>query len=115
MDNKFKKLEYDLGQINSKVNRLTESVDDKRIKINQNRMERVIDSGIFRNIEKELTSSELTFKKLLIEEIKHKKEYDKLIENYHELKNKAHNLYSNKPKTTKRIEEGTEWETGRDT
>ena len=38
LDNKFKKLEYDLGQINSKVNKLTEIVDDKRIKINQNRM-----------------------------------------------------------------------------
>ena len=57
LENKYKKLEYDLGQVNSKVNKLTESVDDKRTKINQNRMERVIDSGIFRNIEKELNSS----------------------------------------------------------
>jgi len=55
-----------LGHINGKVNRLSENVEQKRTKINQNRMERVIDSGIFRNIEKELIDSELNFKKLLI-------------------------------------------------
>ena len=70
-------------------------------------MERVIDSGIFRNIEKELSSSELTFKKLLIEEIKYKKEHDKLLNNYQDLKNKAQTLYlhKEKPKTTKKFGE----------
>lgn len=79
LENRYKKLEYDLSQTNSKVNRLSENVQEKRIKINQNRMERVIDSGIFRNIEKELIDSELKFKKLLIEKIKYEREYDKLL------------------------------------
>jgi hypothetical protein len=54
LENKFKKYEYDLGQLNGKANRISENVEEKRNKINQNRTERVIDSGIFRNIEKEL-------------------------------------------------------------
>jgi hypothetical protein len=54
LENRFKKLEYDLGHLNGKTNRITENVDEKKIKIEQNRTERVIDSGIFRNIEKEL-------------------------------------------------------------
>lgn len=54
LESKYKKLEYDLGQLNGKANRIAENVDKKKIKINQNRTERVIDSGIFRNIEKEL-------------------------------------------------------------
>lgn len=66
LENKLKKLEYDLGQANIKTNRLAENVEQKRSKISQNRTERVIDSGIFRNIEKELIDSELRFKKLLI-------------------------------------------------
>lgn len=57
LQSKYKKYEYDLSQINGKVNRLSENVEAKRLKINQNRMERVIDSGIFRNIEKELADS----------------------------------------------------------
>jgi hypothetical protein len=43
-------LEYDLGHLNGKANRIAENVEDKKTKINQNRTERVIDSGIFRNI-----------------------------------------------------------------
>jgi hypothetical protein len=86
-------LEYDLSQTNSKVNRLSENVEQKRNKINQNRMERVIDSGIFRNIEKELIDSELKFKKLLIEKIKYQTEYDKLMKEYSGLKEKAENYY----------------------
>jgi hypothetical protein len=82
-------LEYDLGQLNGKTNRIAENVEDKRIKINQNRTERVIDSGIFRNIEKELIESELKFKKLLIEKIKYQKEYEKLLKNYEGLKEHA--------------------------
>lgn len=54
---------------------MAENVDEKKSKISQNRTERVIDSGIFRNIEKELADSELTFKKLLIEKVKYQKEY----------------------------------------
>jgi len=50
-------------------------VEKKRSKISQNRTERVIDSGIFRNIEKELIESELRFKKLLIEKVRYQKEY----------------------------------------
>jgi hypothetical protein len=75
------------------VNRLAENVEQKRNKINQNRMERVIDSGIFRNIEKELIDSELKFKKLLIEKIKYQTEYDKLMKEYSGLKEKAENYY----------------------
>ena len=52
LDNRFKKLEYDLGQINGKVNRMSENLEQKKQKVSQNRTERVIDSGIFRNIEK---------------------------------------------------------------
>jgi hypothetical protein len=52
LESRYKKLEYDLGQLNGKANRIAENVDKKKIKINQNRTERVIDSGIFRNIEK---------------------------------------------------------------
>ena len=52
LENRFKKYEYDLGQLNGKTNRIAENVEEKRAKINQNRTERVIDSGIFRNIEK---------------------------------------------------------------
>jgi hypothetical protein len=91
LENRFKKLEYDLGQLNGKTNRIAENVEDKRIKINQNRTERVIDSGIFRNIEKELIESELKFKKLLIEKIKYQKEYEKLLNNYEGLKEHAEN------------------------
>lgn len=91
LESKYKKLEYDLGQLNGKANRIAENVDKKKIKINQNRTERVIDSGIFRNIEKELIQSELKFKKLLIEKIKYQKEYEKLLANYEELKEHAEN------------------------
>lgn len=68
-----------MGQVNIKVNRLSENVEQKRNKITQNRTERVIDSGIFRNIEKELIDSELNFKKLLIEKVKYEREYDRLL------------------------------------
>jgi len=54
---------------------MSENLEQKKSKISQNRTERVIDSGIFRNLEKELINSELTFKKLLIEKIKYQKEY----------------------------------------
>lgn len=37
LENKFKKLEYDLGQMNGKVNRLCENLEQKRNKISQNR------------------------------------------------------------------------------
>jgi hypothetical protein len=70
-----KKLEYDLGQLNGKANRISESVEDKRQLIAQGRTERVIDSGIFRNIEIELIDAELRFKKLLLEKIVHQNEY----------------------------------------
>lgn len=99
LENKFKKLEYDLGQINSKVNRMSENLEQKRNKISQNRTERVIDSGIFRNIEKELIDSELTFKKLLIEKIRYQKEYEKSVQEYHSLKEKAESYYVRKDST----------------
>jgi uncharacterized protein YoxC len=37
LESKYKKLEYDLGQLNGKTNRITENVDEKKIKIDQNR------------------------------------------------------------------------------
>jgi hypothetical protein len=52
-------------------------------------MERVIDSGIFRNIEKELIDSELKFKKMVIEKIKFEREYQKLLKEYNGYKEKA--------------------------
>ena len=85
-----------MGQINGKVNRLSEKLEQKRNKISQNRTERVIDSGIFRNIEKELIDSELTFKKLLIEKIRYQKEYEKNVQEYNSLKEKAENYYVRK-------------------
>lgn len=85
-----------MGQINGKVNRLSENLEQKRNKISQNRTERVIDSGIFRNIEKELIDSELTFKKLLIEKIRYQKEYEKNVQEYNSLKEKAENYYVRK-------------------
>ena len=69
LEARFKKLEYDLGHVAGKANRLGENVESKRSKIKQSRTERVIDSGIFRNIEKELILSELRFKKMLIEKV----------------------------------------------
>jgi hypothetical protein len=75
LENRAKKLEYDLGQLNGKANRISESVEDKRQLIAQGRTERVIDSGIFRNIEIELIEAELRFKKLLLEKVVHQNEY----------------------------------------
>lgn len=75
LENRVKKLEYDLGQLNGKANRINESVEDKLQLIAQNRTERVIDSGIFRNIEIELIEAELKFKKLLLEKVVRQKEY----------------------------------------
>lgn len=37
LQNKFKKLEYDLGQVNGKVNRMSENLEQKKNKISQNR------------------------------------------------------------------------------
>jgi signal recognition particle GTPase len=89
------------------VNRLCENLEQKRNKISQNRTERVIDSGIFRNIEKELIDSELIFKKLLIEKIRHQKQYEKNVQEYNSLKEKAENYYVRKDsargKTNKNI------------
>lgn len=75
LENRLKKLEYDLGQLNGKANRISESVEEKRQLIAQSRTERVIDSGIFRNIEIELIEAELKFKKLLLEKVVHQNEY----------------------------------------
>lgn len=75
---------------------MSENLEQKKNKISQNRTERVIDSGIFRNIEKELINSELTFKKLLIEKIKYQKEYERIIQDYNSLKEKAETYYCRK-------------------
>jgi hypothetical protein len=75
LENRVKKLEYDLGQLNGKANRISESVEEKRQLIAQSRTERVIDSGIFRNIEIELIDADLKFKKLLLEKVVHQEEY----------------------------------------
>ena len=86
---------------------MSENLEQKKTKISQNRTERVIDSGIFRNIEKQLINSELTFKKLLIEKIKYQKEYEKLTQQYTSLKEKAETYYcrkdSERTKTTKEL------------
>jgi hypothetical protein len=71
LENKAKKLENTLGQIISQSNKVYEVVHEKKHKINQVRNERVIDSAIFRNLEKELRDSELSFKKLMIEKTKY--------------------------------------------
>ena len=52
--------------MNSKANKINSVVSDKKQKISLLRTERVIDSSIFRNIEKELINTEMEFKKLLI-------------------------------------------------
>ncbi len=98
LENRVKKLEYDLGQLNGKANRISESVEDKRELITQSRTERVIDSGIFRNIEIELIGAEQRFKKLLLEKVVHQNIYEKELKHYQELKQHA-NTY--KPKEEK--------------
>lgn len=82
---------------------MSENLEQKKSKISQSRTERVIDSGIFRNIEKELINSELTFKKLLIEKIKFQKEYEKIIREYTSLKEKAEHYYCQKESTRSKI------------
>ena len=98
LQNRAKKLEYDLGQLNSKANRMAEWVQEKRHRITQNRMERVIDSGIFRNIEIQLIDAELRFKKLLLEKVVRQMEYEKEVKNYAQLKQESQNNVPDKEK-----------------
>ena len=50
--------------------------------ITQSRKQRVIDSAIFRNLEKELDKTEFAFKQLLIERTKHQRELQALQKKY---------------------------------
>ena len=56
--------------------------EDMKKGITQSRKQRVIDSAIFRNLEKELDKTEFAFKQLLIERTKHQRELQALQKKY---------------------------------
>jgi hypothetical protein len=68
-----KKLEYDTEQIVIKHNESLAQINNLKEQVNIARSERVIYSGIFKNLEKELRQQEEEFKCLLIEKAKTKK------------------------------------------
>ncbi len=82
----IKKLEYDLEQIFSKLNELTSKNKEKKNEVDIFRTQRVIDSGIFLKIEKEIIQYQTQYKKLLIEKTKFEQEYSKNLLKYKKMK-----------------------------
>lgn len=100
---KIKKSEYDLEQMFAKLNDLTSRNKEKKTEVDTYRTQRVIDSGIFLKIEKEIIQSETEYKKLLIEKTKYEQEYSKILQNYKKMKadiEKEHYVSLSKRETT---------------
>lgn len=70
----------------SKYNDITSKNKERKGEIDVYRTQRVIDSGIFLKIEKEIIQSENDYKKLLIEKTRFEQEYSSSLQNYKRIK-----------------------------